>query len=224
MKTAERKVARKLREEGLSINEICRRVHAAKSSVSLWVQDIKLTRAQEQELSSRGQKKEVIEKRRMTRLTRENMRRQIIVDQARGEIREISKNNLFLMGICLYWDEGSKTRRSVVEFSNSDPRLIKVMKKFFKDICRIPDKKFRGHIHLHPHLNSHVAEKYWSRISGIPISQLFKTSQQHNRASQNKKDSLPYGTFSIYVCSTELFLKIKGWTEGVYENTTITQI
>ncbi len=218
MKTKEKSKARELRKQGYSINEIYKKLKVGKSSVSLWVRDIELSLKQKQELSSRGHKKEAIEKRRITRLTRENARRQKIIDHASKEIRHISKKELFLIGIGLYWAEGSKSNRGVVAFSNSDPLLIQIMMRFFQEICAVPTQKFRGHIHLHPHLNKTRAEKYWHQISVIPLKQFFKTSQQHNKASKNKKDSLPNGTFTINVCSTELFLKITGWMSGLYKN------
>ena len=215
MKARERKEAIKLRNSGLAINEISRRLKVSKSSVSLWVRNVSLTAKQLDVLQGKKYTKSAIEKRRVTRLTRENARRQVIIDGATEEVLNISIKELFLLAVGLYWAEGSKTRRGTVEFSNSDPRLIQIMVRFFKEICLVPQQKFRGHIHLHPHLNAKKAEKYWSKISSIPTKQFFKTSQQYNRASKGKKDSLPYGTFSIYVCSTELFLRIKGWIEGV---------
>ncbi|MBU2575667.1 hypothetical protein KKF64_01070 [Patescibacteria group bacterium] len=216
MKSKEKSTARKLRELGWSINEIYTKLGVSKSSVSIWVRDIELTKKQKATLSTKGHTKEAIEKRRKTRLTRENARRQKIIDSAKIDIKQISKKELFLIGISLYWGEGSKTRRGIVEFSNSDPLLIEIMMKFFKENCEVPPKKFRGHVYLHTHLDPIKAEKYWSKISRISTKQFFKTSQQHNKASKNKKDSLPYGTFSIYVCNTKLFLKIKGWMESMY--------
>ena len=88
---------------------------------------------------------------------------------------------------------------------------------FFRRVCKIPESKFRGYIHLHPHLSQERAENYWSKVAGIPLSQFFKTYNKPNKSSQNKKDSLPFGTFDIYICDTELFLKLKGWREKVYE-------
>ena len=59
---------------------------------------------------------------------------------------------------------------------------------------------------------------YWSGISQIPTKQFFKTSDQLSKSSKQKKDSLPYGTFSIYICDTSLFLKLSGWMQGVGDN------
>lgn len=96
MKLKEKKLARILRKQGWSINEIYRKLGVGKSSVSLWVRDIELTFIQKQKLSKKGIKKEVVERRRITRLTRENARRQIIVDKAEKDIKSLSKKDLFL--------------------------------------------------------------------------------------------------------------------------------
>ncbi|KKP42422.1 MAG: hypothetical protein UR31_C0015G0022 [Parcubacteria group bacterium GW2011_GWA2_33_14] len=218
MKPKEKNLALNLRKQGWSMNEIKDKLRVSKSSISLWVRNIKLTDDQKRALSQKGLTKESIERRRATRLSRENARRQIIVDAAREEIDTLSELELKLIGVALYWAEGGKTNRGSVQLSNGDPRIIRLMMKFFKKICKVPKEKFRAHIHIHPHLNIKKAENYWSSISGIPLNQFYKTYSKPNKASQNKKDSLPFGTFDIYVHSTELFLKIKGWIEGIYKN------
>ena len=218
MKLEEKNLAINLRKRGWSMNEIKNKLGVSKSSISLWVRNIQLTDDQKKELSQKGLTKESIEKRRTTRLSRENSRRQIIVDTAEKEINSLSEQELKLIGIALYWAEGAKTRRGSVQLSNGDPRIIRLMMRFFKKICKVPNEKFRAHIHIHPHLDIRKAEEYWSSISTIPLNQFYKTYSKPNKASQNKKDSLPFGTFDIYVHNTELFLKIKGWIEGVYKN------
>ncbi len=221
MKTEEKKLARKLRKQGLSLREIKQKLKVAKSSISVWVRDIELTKKQKQGLSENGIKKEVIERRRTTRITRENIRRAIIVDKAKTEIKNLSQKELWLIGIALYWGEGAKTIRSGVQFSNSDPRAIQLMIQFFKKCCEVPEKKFRGRVFLHPHLSISQAKKYWHQISDIPLSQFHKTATSQSKTSKNKKDNLPFGTFNIQICNTELFLKIKGWIEKLHELTTI---
>ena len=217
MKYKEKILAQKMRSKGLSINQIKDKLGVAKSSVSLWVRDIKLTPSQKSFLSEKGQSKEIIEKRRLTRLARERADRQIIIDGAKNEIQSISYNELKLIGAALYWAEGGKTVRGLVRFSNGDPLMITVILRFFREVCLVPESKFRGHIHTHSHLDHKKSEKYWSKISGIPKKQFFKTYRKPSVASKNKKDNLPYCTFDVYVCSTELFLKIKGWTEKIFE-------
>ncbi|MFH1841297.1 MAG: hypothetical protein ABH800_00825 [Candidatus Nealsonbacteria bacterium] len=217
MLSKKKKIARELRKKGWSLNEIKEKLKVAKSSVSIWVRDIELTKKQRQKLSKNKIKKEVIEKRRETRLKRESAKREIVINTAKHEVKNLSKRKLWLIGTALYWGEGSKVHRGSIQFSNADPRMIQLMMRFFRKCCKVPESKFRGHIHIHPHLDEKKALKYWHNISGIPINQFFKTSTQQSKKSKNKKDTLPFGTFNITICNTELFLKIKGWIEKICE-------
>jgi hypothetical protein len=169
-------------------------------------------------LSGKGIKKEVIESRRITRLKRESEKRFFISNNSEKDINELSKKDLFISGIVFYWAEGAKRTKGVVSFSNSDPQAIKLMMRFFRESCDIPENKFRGYIHIHPHLDPKVAEEYWSDISNISLTQFYKTYIKPHKYSLNKKDSLPYGTFDIIICNTELLLKIKGWIKGMCNN------
>lgn len=213
MKNLEKVEARRLRKQGKSMNEIVRELKVSKSSVSYWVRDIKLTSRQRKELTDRGFSIDAIEKRRQNRIANTNLSHQIVVDKAKGDISDLSRYELLLVGVALYWGEGSKANRNVASVANSDPAIIKTMMRFFKEICGVEDNKFRGHIHTFSHLNTDEAEEYWSKVSGIPKSQFYKTYTKTSSASQGKKDSLPYGTMQIYVCDTKVALTIRGWMD-----------
>lgn len=115
----------------------------------------------------------------------------------------------------LYWAEGSKKGKRYVSFSNSDPRIIKVMMRFFREICEVPDNKFRGHIHTHSHLNTKTAEDYWSNVAKIPLRQFFKTYSKPSKASKGKMDALPYGTLDVSIGNVKVFLNIMGWIDKI---------
>ena len=216
MKYSEKQLARKLRKKGYSIKDIAKRLGVSKSSVSVWVRDISLTPEQVNYLAASPHTLTAIEKRRVARLVNEERKRNLITLKAKKEIISVTHKELWLMGIMLYWAEGGKTQRTV-RFSNGDPEMIKIMMRFFRNVCHVPEKKFRGYIHIHPHLDPKRAEAYWSTVSGIPLDKFFKTYQKPNASSQNKKDTLPYGVMDIYVLDTKLFLKIVGWSQGIFE-------
>lgn len=217
MKAVERKQARELRQKGLSLKEIQKILNVAKSSLSKWVRDIELTKAQWDILKLRGVNQENIERRRRTRLENEGSKRKLKIQSAIDQISPVSKRDLFLIGVALYWGEGTKKTPGVVGFDNSDPATIEVMMQFFRQFCCVPDSKFRGYLHIHPHLDHKKAEIYWSRVSGIPLSQFYKTYRIPPKSSKNKKDTLPFGTFRISICNTELLLKLKGWINGIQQ-------
>jgi len=216
MKAKEKLLAKKLRAKGWPINKIYRELGVSKAAVSVWVRNIELTNVQKEKIHRGRFSREVIERARRTRLRNENARRQVIIDTAKEDIKNLSQKDLFLVGISLYWGEGGKTG-GVVRFSNSDPRLIQLMMKFLKEKCGVPRGKFRAHLHIHPHLDYKNAERYWAMVSGISLQQFYKTYRIPSKASKQKKDSLPNGTFDIYVCNKELLLKLQGWTERIHE-------
>ncbi len=217
MKKEEQEQARLLRKKGMSLNEIVREVGVSKASVSLWVRNIELSDQQKKKLSTNGRSVESVEKRRVNRINNTLKRHRVIIDAAKESILTLSKQELLLVGTALYWGEGGKTRKGTANIANADPEVIRFMMRYFKEIFGVPSKKFRGHIHTFSHLNTESAEKYWSRVSGIPRKQFFKTYSKPSIASKSKKDSLPYGTFQIYVCDTTIFLTIKGWIERLTE-------
>ena len=52
-KIKEQQQARKLRAKGKSLNQIVRQLEVAKSSVSVWVRDVRLTQKQQSEIKQR---------------------------------------------------------------------------------------------------------------------------------------------------------------------------
>ena len=219
MKKIEKDKAIELRKEGKSLNEIVRILGVSKASVSKWVRDVELTDTQRARLTANGFSVDAVEKRRINRMKGTSEKHAAIMNEAKKEIEDLSEYELELVGAALYWGEGGKTNKGMARITNSDQNVIRIMMRFFREIFKVPEEKFRGHIHTFSHLNIEAAEEYWSKISGIPRSQFFKTYSKPSIASLNKKDSLPYGTFEICVCDTKIFLRTMGWIEGLKELT-----
>jgi transposase-like protein len=186
MKSIEKKQALILRGQGKSIKDISKELNVAKSSVSVWVRKVELTETQKTNLKQKGLFREKIERTRQTRLNNEKIKRDIIINKAKDSIISLNKLDLLLVAVALYWGEGGKTRRTV-RFSNSDPDLIRIMMKFFREICNVPEEKFRGYIHIHEHLDHKKAERYWSQISGITLDKMYATYRKQSISSKGKK-------------------------------------
>jgi len=217
MRAIERKQARELRAQGFSIREISEQLRCAKSSISEWVSDIALTPAQIERLELKQ------DRARATAANHPNSPKQKwanirnnIINSASQEIpSKYSQFVLKLIGAVLYWTEGYRAGVNMINFSNSDPQMVSLMMLFFRKVCKVPENKFRGVVHIHPHLDKEKAKKFWSEISGIPVRQFHKTQFGISKASKHKKDTLPLGTFRIVICDTRLLCKIKGWIKGL---------
>jgi hypothetical protein len=217
MKSEERKLARILRKQGKSLRFITAWVKCSKSAVSKWISDIRLTEEQIASLRS-NQDRARAQAARHPNSSKQKWEkiRSAIRSSAEQDIpKRRSDEMLRVIGSALYWAEGYNASRNTVVFANSDPRMIKLMMLFFREICRVPSGKFRGKISIHPHLNISKAEGYWSKISGIPRKQFNKALIAVSRASQGKRDTLPLGTFRIIINDVYLCSRIKGWIDGL---------
>ncbi len=207
-------LAQKLRQKGYSYNEILKRIHVSKDTLSRWCKDIKLTVKQKRRLLQNkilGQRKGSLvaaENKRKSRLKRTNE----IYKESIRQLGKLSKRDIFIAGIALYAAEGDKTDGHG-GFSNADPKLIKFMMNWFRNYCKISNDKFRGAIWLHEDNSEVKAKKFWSDVTSIPMNQFYKTYIARNKKDSNKirKKRHNYGIFAIKFSQTETHRKIMGW-------------
>lgn len=216
MKVKEKLQAIELRKQGMAMGEIAEKVGVAKSSVSYWVRDIELTQSHRAKLNTNGHSIEAIEKRRISRLANTKARRDKIIIDAKEEAKRLIDNPTWCIGIALYWGEGGKTQ-NITRIANSDPVVIKTMMHFFREVCKVPEEKFHGHIHAFENCDVEKIETYWAKVANMPQSKFFKTYKKPSSASKQKRNTLPYGTFQIYIHDTNFFFRMMGWIEYIKE-------
>ena len=213
----ERNRARQLRIKGWSVRSIAQKLGRPRSSISLWVRDIRLSPEQIEELKSnqdRGRAKAANHPN-SPKLKWQGIRQQVI-DEAASEIpTRYSLQDLKFIGTALYWAEGYKQGRSLFVFANSDPAMIKLMMEFLFKICKVSKDKFCGRVNIYPSLNVKEAERYWSKVSGIPVARFYKPLLSVSKASLQKRKTLPYGTFRIIISDVVLCSHMHGWISGL---------
>jgi len=221
-KIKEKEIAIDLRKKGLSYREILKKVAVAKSTLSLWLRSVELSKKQEQRLTH----KKLLAAFRGAKV-RKNQRLDItkkIKEKARKEIKRISNKELLFIGTSLYWAEGTKQKEhnvsQDVKLGNSDPRLIRVFLKWLLRICKISKEDIYFRIFIHKDAERKLSEvkKYWSRETNFPIESFQKVSWKKHKISSNRKNKgkTYYGLLEVRVKrSTNLNRKIAGWIEGI---------
>lgn len=121
----------------------------------------------------------------------------------------LKQNPLFLVGISLYWGEGSKTHNGRVSVINSDVNMLKLVKKFYTEILSVSDKKLRIELFVHQDLDEETERKFWSNQLQIPTSQFIKTQVLPKRGSQ--KRAMKHGLCALYFSNTAMSIKILEW-------------
>jgi len=211
-KTEKKQLARQLRHAGYSYSEINKEVKVSKSTLSLWLRDIRLSDEQIKKLEGRQiSRHKAWEKKKKERIQKTKK----ILSSSMREADDLIDNPLFLSGLMLYWAEGTKYSEAI-NFSNSDPIMIQLIMKWFREICNVPESKFRINLHIHElHIRKDV-EKYWSQLTGIPLSQFHK-SYIKPTSLKHRKNILYEGTCLIRISDVNLFRRIMGWRMGVLE-------
>jgi hypothetical protein len=213
MKNIEREKARKLRrDDGLPINEIATLLNVAKSSVSMWVRDIELSKEQHAMLRLKNpiynrQLTGNIIKKKKYGLLRENYRKE-------GVVKALENNILYAMGCMLYWGEGDKCSRYSVGLSNSDPHLLKLFKKFLKECYGVLDTNIVLRIFCYSDDPEKIRaiEEYWVDQLSLSRDNLRKTVVNCvSRYSKRKRtNTLEFGTCHLGVHSVKLKQSIVG--------------
>ena len=208
-----------MRKQGKTYNEINRLLGIPKSTLSGWFEGLKIPLIIKRQLLTNNQRKwaESItnynKKRALDVLNRNNE----IQQRISKEIGRLTKRELMLIGTALYWAEGDKKARWRCKFCNSDPGMIKIIMKFFRNVCKVPESKFRAYVQIYPNITEQKAKVFWSKISGIPLGQFDKTLTSISKSGKFKRspNTLPYGTFSVRISNVNLTNRIKGWILGL---------
>ncbi|MEU8782050.1 hypothetical protein [Streptomyces sp. NPDC048637] len=208
--------ARELRKQGLTYDQIQVELGCSKSSISLWVRDLPKpparTREEASAIARRGWE---------ATLERRDVVRRRTKQAATSEIGELTDRELFLIGVGLYWSEGSKSkpyRRSErVIFINSDPDMIRVYLAWLR-LLGVSAERLRFHVHIHESADVGAAEQFWADLTGAAPSAFGKTTlKKHNPKTVRKNVGADYhGCLMIRVLQcAELYRRIEGWWYGI---------
>lgn len=117
------------------------------------------------------------------------------------------EEKLLITGLMLYWAEGSKKNNGHIAFSNSDPKMIQLFLKFLREVCGVYENRLKILLHLYKNQNELKLKKFWSKNTGIPLTQ-FNTSCVHKGKTGTYKKKSRYGTISLRYCDKKLLEQI----------------
>ena len=221
-KIEERNRAISLRRRGLSLREIREEIPVAKSTLSLWFKDVQLSKPQKQRLTQkkidaalRGAARRKSDRIALTKR---------IYSDAYNDIRNISHRELWLMGVMLYWAEGSKEKEyrpgSRVRFTNSDPLMIKLFIKWLTDVCNIDRSNIICDIYIHDCRRDVIGDaiKHWSRCTEFSEGSFTRIYFKRDKVATKRKNTTDhyFGILRVSVRASANFnRKIAGWVSAI---------
>lgn len=206
-------IAIEMRKRGLSYSEIENRIHVPKSSLSYWLKNIKLTPEQVRRLNDK--RVEMARTNALKKISRTSKMIEEVKNSSSQDVKEISKKELWLVGVVLYWKNGNKRDlKKGVHFSSSDPSMIQLFLKWLGEVGRIKNEEIKFDIFIKEHKGKLVSKvvEYWSEVTKFPKDYFLKIYYQ----KQGIKKSSNYGFLRIKVAQSSMLARqIAGWIEGI---------
>ncbi len=214
-----------LRKDGHSITEIAKQFSVSKSTVSLWCKNISLTEKQIRKIAEMSQHHATFALLKAAEAQRKKRVADIARSSAEGRalVGSLSKRDIFMVGLGLYWGEGYKKGSQELGFTNSDPAMVIFYIRWLTFIYNIAPSQLILRVSINSFHSKRVAEvvSFWSKLTGIPHGQFTKTSLI--KTTLHKKylpqESVHYGTLRIKVRNgTSLRRQILGSIEALHLN------
>lgn len=208
-----------LRKKGYSYKEILAEVPVAKSSLSLWLADLPLTKSEKLVLKdrkntniTRGRIKAASELRKR-RLEREAL----WLQEARQIFQKYKEDTLFQVGLALYWAEGAK-RVTQWSFSNSDEDMILVMLQWLDKYALIVPEDIFFRLYIHKPYAHENCEGWWAEKLHVTSSRFVKTIYKPTGLGVKKRPAY-MGCIKIEVRrSKNLLCKMRFWQNMLVEH------
>ena len=171
-----KKLAIELRKNGLSYAEIQKQVPVSKGLLSGWFKYLDLSKEEEEFLKSR-----MLERQDKGRISstisnrnRRIAREVIAFEEAKKLFDKYKAESAFLIGIALYWAEGSK-RTGEFQFVNSDPDMILFMHKWIRNFLKFEKDQIKYRLFIHKIPGYENVDIFWSKVLTIQPSDFEKT-------------------------------------------------
>jgi hypothetical protein len=211
--------ALKLRRAGHSITEIAETLSIAKSTASVWCQEVKLTEKQSdallEKMTRAGHKGRLIGAQKNKSLKIENIKK--ATDEAGKEIGILSSRDLLLLSLGLYWGEGSKNTDNRFIIVNSDPLVIMTILKWLREYHYIPTTVVTCQIYINEIQKERALDilSFWSKTLKLSTNQFRQhvfIHTPHKKVYSNKNTYM--GVLHLYVQKSS---KLKYLTMGMLD-------
>lgn len=178
-KSLEKQKSLALRKGGYSITEIANTLHISKSTVSIWCRDVILSKDVKEKLHKRMVLAGNAGRMLGAKMNKEKKEKVIadVKNEVFCQMDNISKRDLLMLGIGLYWGEGAKNSKPTFTFVNSDPDSIVLIINWLQTVFAITKSELQLQIYInakHAHRTDRV-HSFWSSYIKIPKKQFRKT-------------------------------------------------
>jgi hypothetical protein len=211
----------RFRKQGKTYSEIQKKLKSIipKSTLSYWCRNISLPRGYKRKIGEYN-KFNLIKARKIAlvvnKIKRGKYLQAVLNRNLHLETALKNRDTAKIALAMLYLGEGSKdSKRGSLMFGNSDPFIVSLFLRLLRCCYNINEGKFRCTLQCRADQNIKKLERFWFRITGIPLSQFYR-ARVDPRTIGKKSNKLDYkGVCRIDYFSAELFIELKQIAEIV---------
>lgn len=200
-------IATDMRKRGFSYSDIQNKINVPKSTIAYWVKRVSLTSEQRQKLKER--RLQMAKFNAEKRISKTSKLIEQIKASSAGDIQKISKRELWLLGIILYWRSRSQNDfKNGVRFTSVNPYLIRLFLKWLEDAGQVGREEITFDIFTLKNKKDSLEKtiNYWSKITGF--SKRSFTHIYETRSGQ--------GFLRVRVTASSMLARqIAGWIKGI---------
>ena len=213
-----------LRSQGKTYSEITNAIgiKIPKSTLSDWCQEVTLPYWYREKIESMN-KMSLSKALRIAHASNE-IKRDRLLNTIRSENREVlstmqfDKNSSKLILAVLHFAEGAKWRsHKGLQFGNSDPKIIRLYIHLLSICYSISSEHLKCRIGHRADQNLVELQKYWSRTSGIPLQNFYKSIPDPRTVGKPTRDGNYKGVCVIMGGSTAIQLELEMIPELILE-------
>lgn len=174
-----KETAKRMRENGMSLGDISKKLQVTKSTLSFWCKDMILSESAINKIKTKGKLKSIrgllryAETKRKARIDRN------ILQKKEGVVAlgTLSERDILMVGLGLYWGEGYKYENGEFGFTNSNPFMIRFYLKWLK-LWNVEKDLLRFRLTLNEFFRKEEnnIKNFWINFLSIQEEQFSKTT------------------------------------------------
>lgn len=203
-----------LRKKGFTYGEIRKTVEGKipKSTLGEWFKRITLSASANKRLEKVINKK--LKFAHICALEANKKRRKEYLDTIERRVRHLKKQLVDadiakIVLAVLYLGEGAKGTNRAFMLGNSDPKIIKLYLALLRKCYNIDESKFRCTLQCRADQDTLKLEKFWSKITKIPLSQFYKARVDPRTIGKKSKKPDYKGVCRIDYFSADIYNEIE---------------
>lgn len=146
-----------------------------------------------------------------------------IIAKSKTELGPLNKRDLFILGVALYWAEGSKEKEvrpgSGIQFANSDAIMVHLFARWLQVFGGVSEQQIYVDLYVHKNHQHRLDQikHFWETQLGMPVTHVYY--KRHNPKTNRQNTEEGYHGLVVLKArsSSHVVRKLAGLVQAIGE-------